>query len=210
MHVLLDGKPVVAARPTVAAAIAACAEAAESRGRIIVEAKADGRVLEKWELEHPSDTPNEVSTVELTSADPRVLVRITLHDAADALRNMIEEQQATAAHINAGRMEEAVPALRSVLSTWQIVRDVVDQAARVLSIDLDAHRPGLSPQDQPGARAASLVARLGQVGEAIRNDDASALSDAVAYDLDDEAKGWVRLLVVLADEAAPRDGGAKA
>ncbi len=208
VEAFLDGQPIVIGRPTLAAALAAGVEAAEARGRIIVEAVADGRALDDSALDQPSDRPGDVREVRLVSAEPRALVRVTFLDAADALDDARSEQSRAAEMVQVGHLSEAMKPLQSALATWQTVRDVVDRGSAVLRIDLKSPSVagGVSVED----RTSELLSRLNEIKSAITREDWSALSDILAYDLAEQIDAWKAMLRGLADHvmAMPRfDGG---
>jgi hypothetical protein len=211
VEAFLDGQPIVIGRPTLAAALAAGVEAAEARGRIIVEAVADGRPLDDNALDQPSDSPGDVREVRLVSAEPRALVRVTFLDAADALDDAKNDQARAAEMVQVGHLSEAMKPLQSALATWQTVRDVVDRGSAVLKIDLK--NPGVAGGVSVEDRTSELLSRLNEIKSAITREDWSALSDILAYDLGEQIDAWKGMLRGLADHvmAMPRfDGGRQA
>jgi hypothetical protein len=208
VEVLLDGKPVRVARPTLAEALRAGAAEAGVRGRIVIEVKADGVRVPDDRLAAPSEELAAVRKVELVSVDPRQLVGATLADAAEALDFMAGEQQTTAELVHAGRTSEALEKLGTIFATWSAAREAVHRGGAVLGVDLTA-----IPLDDEGATIGALAAELGvhlrAVRDAVEQEDWSALGDALAYDLDAAAKGWSRGLRVLSGkvQGLTRGGG---
>jgi hypothetical protein len=200
MQVLLDGHPLHIARQSLAGALQAAAANAQSQGRIIIEAKADGISLSDENLTDPSDEPSTIRELKFTSADPRRLASTSLTDASTALE-LARVQQASAAElIQAGQPEEALRSLHVALSTWQSVRDVVQSSATVLSLDLDTLV--LSDSDDPktfGDATRELSSHLANLKNSLEAMDWSATTDIVGYDLDAQVGTWKGLLTALAN-----------
>jgi len=213
MQVLLDGKPVAVARPTIAEALRAAVAQAHSQGRIIIEATADGVTLSDEQLANPSDTPGTIVELKLASADPRSLVRVTLLDAVDALDGVQKDQGRASELVQSGQLGPALESLQAILLTWQAVRDVIDRSAAVLSLDLDhVDLRGIDPAAGFGPATTALLTHLGAVKSALSGQDWSALSDAIGYDLDGDVRVWQALLRALAEhvQTLPKSGPAAA
>jgi hypothetical protein len=200
MQVLLDGLPIAVPRPSIALAIQTAAADAVRRGRIVIEVKADGIVLSGDDLSNPSDDDSPVLELSMLSAEPRLLVRQTVLDAADALESVRADQQHAAELIQTGNAGEALEVLQRAFITWQAARDVVARGAALLSIPLDTLALQGVPEGATFASATtSLLAHLGQLKDALGNQDWSALADIVGYDLDADAQTWHALLTSFAD-----------
>ncbi|GEM_PF-578181 len=200
MHVMLDGSPVLVDKPTLARALAAGAASARARGRVIIEAKADGITLTDDQLGSPSDELALMREVTLISAEPRALVKVTLDDAAVALRELVVEQRQAGALIHAGKEGEALERLQDIFKTWQNVKNIVEHSAQLLEQPLDGVAlRGLTPTDSLEASSQRLVKQLQHVKASLTRQDWSALADTLEYDLCEEAQAWVRLLTSLAD-----------
>src|SRR5262245_25229892 len=203
MQVLLDGTPVVVARPTLADAIATCAADAQSRGRIIVEVKADGVVLAGDKLGNPSREPSTIKELCLLSAEPKALVRHTLLEAVGALERARADQATAAEQIQGGQTDQALGTLQTAMLTWQTVRDVVEQSAGVLGLDLDTLVvPGVEDGVTFKTATQELLKHLREMRTALDQQDWSALSDIVGYDLDAQVGVWKGLLVALAQHVS--------
>jgi hypothetical protein len=200
MEVLLDGQPVLIARPSLALALETAAADAQKRGRIIVEVKGDGIALTGEQLEAPSDGGSTFAQVAMVSADPRVIVRQTVLDAVEALGAVRGEQARAMEQVQSGAIPEALQTLQGAFMTWQAARDVVARGARLLSIDLATiELPGIDNGATFQSATDSLLAHLAGVKAALTQQDWSALSDIVGYDLDADAQTWHALLSAFAD-----------
>lgn len=197
MRVLLDGSPVSVDRPTLARALSAGSASARARGRVIIEAKADGVALSDDQLGAPSDEPGLMRELTLTSAEPRALVKVTLDDAAVALRELVGDQKRAAELIHAGKESQALQSLQSIFKTWQNVKDIVSHCGELLERRLDA--VAFANADTIEAASRRLASQLQAVKVSLTKQDWSGLADTLEYDLCEEAQQWVRLLSSLAD-----------
>lgn len=199
--ITLDDEALAVPAPTLAGVLAAATAAADAKGRIIIEAVADGLPLDDAQLAAPAVTPLAYRRVALRSADPKVLVHVTLHDAADALEHARKVHEEAAGLIQAGTPERALPKLTESISTWQAVCEVVQKSAALLRLDLDT-----VPFDgaKTGADALFstqfrlLTERLSALKQALAVQDWSALADVLAYDLAPAAGAWATMLRHLA------------
>jgi hypothetical protein len=200
MQVLLDGHPISVARPSLALALQTAAADAQARGRILVEVKADGVVLTSDQLASPSDEHSAYAALEMLSADPRQLVRQTVLDAVEALESVRGEQAAAMEQIQTGQMGEALQTLQGAFMTWQAARDVVSRGAALLQIDLETVKlPGVEEGVTFQSATTSLLSHLSALKDALNEQDWSALSDIVGFDLDADATTWHSLLKAFAE-----------
>lgn len=209
MQVTLDGQPMVIARPTLAAALAEGVNQARNRGRVIIEVKGDGAMLSDDALSTPSDTEGQFSLVQLISADPRTLVKVTLGDGAEALRALLDEQHRVAELIHADKGQEAIAGLQAIFQTWQTVKDLVERGGSLLETDLGGVQLNGLPEGETFSHASTrLLTHLRRVKTALGSQDWAALADVLEYDLCDEAQAWEKLLDALADHVGslPREG----
>lgn len=203
MRVFLDNSPLPVDRPTLAAAIHAGCAAAQTTGRVIVEATRDGQPIASDDLANPSDADLGAATIRLVSAEPRSLVGTTLRQVADLLEATRRQQQGAARALLDDRADEALRAMADVLVAWDQARRALEDGARLLGLDLASARPGPpAPDGSPltvADRARTLGAHLAEVKRAIQARDWHGLADSLAYDLDSDAEAW---RLVLDDIAA--------
>jgi hypothetical protein len=200
MQVLLDGQPLFIERPSLASALEVAVVNAKGRGRIVVEVKGDGVVLTGDQLAAPSDQAAPYRTLDMVSADPKVLVRQTVLDAVEALESVRHEQARAMEQVQTGEVGEALTTLQGAFVTWQAARDVVSRGAQLLSIDLERVELQGVPEGVTFASATKdLLTHLGQLKSALEQQDWSALSDIVGYDLDADAQHWHALLTAFAN-----------
>lgn len=198
MPTFLDDKVLSLERPTVAGAIEAAVTEAGRRGRIVVEATAGGEPLPEGMLEHPPEDPVP-DDLRFVSVEPKALIRVTLMDARDALDQARQAQTRSAELIQSGKLEQSLEPLGEALETWRIVRDAVDKSMSLL---------GPAGAEMPSAAGlpaliGRLTERLEEVKRSLAGQDWSALADALAYDMDEQAGEWKDMLAGLADALRP-------
>lgn len=191
MKLIIDGQAVGEVDGVSAAIEMARARAAEL-GRLIIEVQADGSPA--GELLDAPESGSGVGELGVVTADKSLFLRETLRDARDALESTRADQRRGAALIDKGEVGEAIGALRSIVEGWQAVRTVVDQAAALGDVQLDTLTAGeLSGVELFNALTADLIALRNAVG----GEDWSALSDVLAFDLDERAAQWGVLIETL-------------
>ncbi len=204
MQVLLDDQPLAIDRPTLAAALRSAQDAARLRGRIIVEAFADGTPISDELLSSPSDEPVSIEKLAMRSAEPRALVSFTLTDAAEALTHVAQDHDQVGRDIQAGKTQQALGKLGESIATWQAVCDILNKGATLLKLDLDALTlPDGDPTPLSG-RFTAMLERLGSIRTALESQDFSALSDILLYDMAPLAREWSVTLHTIA--GLVRDG----
>lgn len=211
-RVFLDQEIVPIERPTLGAALRAVRAEAERRGRVVIEAKVDGRTVADADLERPPETDLGDAEVRFVSADPIALVRTTLADVADALDGARGDQTAAADLIQTGKIDEGLKRLGQALGVWESVRLSVTHSVALLGLDAESLALGPGGGDSRLAdRVQSLAGRLGEVKRAVMAQDWSGLSDALAFEMDEQASTWSAMLRDLSETIArsggPRGGG---
>lgn len=207
MHVLLDGEEIKVERPTIAAALEAAKREAERRKRVVIEASMDGSPIADAWLESPPTEPRPGAEVRFVSADPLSLVRVTFLEIAEELRSAISHQEAAAAAVQTGRLDEAMPRVSAALGVWQNVREGVLNGASLLGMDLGVMQaPATAGQagQTVGEHIDGLAKALTELKRAIGAADWPGVADVLAYDLGDQAKRWQVVMNALADEVGRR------
>lgn len=189
MRVMLDQTVCDVRADSVESAIAAAAQMAEARGRMIVEVLVDGRI---WTHDEPASesATKACDEIQLTSADPADLVCQTFDQASEALREADALQQSAAELIQADQSPQAMAKLGEALAIWQSVQQAVSMGADVAGLDLD--------KEIAAASMEGVIERLNQHLEAIRialeNSDPVGLADTLLYDLPEVNVQWRGLL----------------
>lgn len=194
MQVYLDGEALAVEPTGLSNALAAAADRARSRGRVVIEARADGALLQGDAL----DSDQACRELRLVSADPRNLVSVTLGDAAATLRDLATEQTRVADMITTDRMKQALPDLRAIFQTWQTIKDLVERSGQLLELSVDRLTlPGVGADENFSLATQQLLQDLRLVREALAREDWSALADSLSYELRDAAALWERLVLAL-------------
>jgi hypothetical protein len=201
MDALLDGKSLPLQRPTLACALAVGVDAARAQGRIIIEVRADGVALGDDALASPSDQASGIVKLELVSADPRALVRVTLGDAIDALRGLVGEQVRLAELVHTDQLQLAAGGLQDVFQTWHTVKDVVARSGALLDMELSDLDVG-AEHGTVGQASNRLLTYLRGVKGSLEREDWSTLADILEVNLSEEAQRWEGLLTALSDHVS--------
>lgn len=186
MLAFLDDAALSLDRPTFAAAIDAGGRAARARGRELGPVLLDGTPVGEAILRHPPEAAlgREVRMVSVAGgAGAETAAQNGLAGAAAALARATSAQSLAAELIQTARVEEALRPLVEAVEAWQEVRAAV---AGELS-----WAAGLESFE---AMIAELSERLREVERSLRVQDWSALADALAYDMKEQAEGW-RVLI---------------
>ncbi|MGD1916736.1 MAG: hypothetical protein ACFCBV_11185 [Phycisphaerales bacterium] len=195
MKATLDGQDLALDRPSLAAALEAGASHARDHGRIVIEVLVDGQTLEGEALDHASDEPLPSGHIEMTTADPASLVRVTLFDAADAMEVSKDEHASCAEMIHRGDVSEAMGALAQVLATWQAVREAIIQGGAAVGQPLNEFA-GEGALDE---RTETLSRQLDALKRAVADEDLVTVADLLEDDLYAEAGLWADTLRVIAE-----------
>lgn len=207
MRVLVDDQNVRVSTPTIAAALAAARAEAESRGRVVIEATLDGVAIPDEALADPPTDEFVGSEVRFGTADPGELVGSTLRGVAEALEDATREQAMAAEKIQRGEMSLALNHVAAALAVWDQVRTAVINGTALLGLSVGSlevrSAPGAGGQEtiiSVDGAVRSLAERLAEIKRAFTAQDWSALSDALAYDMQEQAAAWREILTGLAEQ----------
>ena len=202
MQVLLDGHPVRSQRESLAAAFSAGVEAAQAKGRIIVEVRFDGEPVSHETLASITDGPTTVREVRFTSAHPADTVREAFADVGATLDAIRANQTAAGEHLQAGRLDASLPHIDAAVKAWQVVRDTLVQGSALAGLDLGslAHPDSTSTIDQA---ATDLARHLRAINDSLRKKDLVETADLLLYDLNEQAQHW-RTMLEGVSSALPR------
>ncbi len=192
VKVYLDDEPLKVADARLGTALEAGVARARGRGRIVVEVLVDGSPAPASDIERPPERAPYAAEVRLVSAEPRSLVRTTLHDAADALEDAREAQAAAAERLQRGETADALGDLSRTISIWESVRRAMEDGAELIG-DGSGGAPDIGPLLD------GLAERLVEIRRALTAQDWSALADALAYDMEEQADVWWGALTAFAD-----------
>lgn len=187
-----------------AAALEAGRLAAEGLGRLVIEVHADGKPLPGELLEDPPSDAAGIRELRMVSTEPGPFIRTTLLDAVELLGPIRADQAEAVRLFQSGHIEEAFEPLQRALTSWSILRDLVEkseqlgltQPSRVL-VRADDWSTGTSGSEF----IAALAEHLGEVKRTLQIQDFTALADAIEGGLGSDADGWELFLKAMADEA---------
>lgn len=189
MRAFLDDQPLVPDPPSAPEALRAASQAAQRRGRIIVEIVMDGRPVDVEGVRGVADE------VRLFTAEPRALVREALRDARGLLGELRAVQTAASDAFLMGEFDAGTAGLREVIGGWQRVRSAADQAGALLGTPLETVALDIGDGPRPMRNEIeTLTAALAELRDAIARQDVAALADLLEYDLGALARRWERLL----------------
>jgi hypothetical protein len=181
---------------SVAQAVDIAAALARAKGRTIVDIIVDGRRWDADRIDSPeARSRNIAKEVRLASADPRDIVCEAFSDAAQALGEIDDLQQAAAGMLQADKAADAMDRLGQAIDLWGSVHQAVTMGAAMAQLDL-------APQRETIER---LTSQLKSMRGALEQRDSVALADTLLYDLPDVVSEWRALLHTLRERV--RDGG---
>lgn len=203
MQVHVDDISVPTAGSTLTDALNAARAAAESRGRVIVEATLDGVTIPDELLSSPTADEFRGSDVRFLTAHPGTLVGSTLRGIGEALLEAKATHAQAGELIQRGEIKPAMESLAQALKIWDHVREGVLSGSALLGVSIEDLRvipaPG-APATSVSAAVQELADHLSEIKRSFVAQDWSALGDALSYDLPEQADRWSELLGALADQ----------
>jgi hypothetical protein len=206
MKIRLDETLLETEASTVAEALVIGRTAAEANGRLVIEVHGDGQPVPPEMLDEPPDHDAGFGELRLLSTLPGPFIQTTLLDAADLLGQVRVDQAEAVRLFQSGHIEEGFGPLQRALTSWAIVRDVVDKSASLGAVD----PAGVSVTAADGtartgpAHIEALSTHLLEVKRALQIQDFSALAEVLEIDMTLEATQWEQFLSALADQAGQR------
>lgn len=195
MRAYLDDAELPGPIHTLAQALDAARAVASAKGRILIEAAADGQPLADSTLENPGSLTAQPASVQFLSAHPASMVREALRGAADALELARDDQAALVASLDAANLDDARSRLDRVLTAWSACVATVRDGGALLNLDLARPVAGQSPN----TRVATLSGALLEVKRCLNAQDWAGLSDVVLHDLDPQSRDWDGMLKAMAE-----------
>lgn len=217
MRVLIDDALVEISEPTLAAALEHARRAAQAQNRVVVEATIDGLTIPDAMLAEPSEMDLGSSEVRFTTADPGALVRATFRDVSGLLEQAKRDQTSAGELVQTGDLRGAMEKLSAALGVWDTVQQAVSNGAALMGVDpkdlrvaLDSGAASATGGAGAGGDGGESVAdavsglahRLTDVKRSISAQDWAGLSDALLYDMNDQADRWRVLLDRLGERLA--------
>lgn len=200
MLVILDGTILNNTLTSLTEGLQAGIAAAEQKGTLIIEVKADGVAVSNDVLSGEKEHAGQVGRLEMVSVRPRDLMAQTLRNAAGALDEVEPKRELAAEKIAQGELQEAMNELQVVLSAWQTVQSITEKGGQLLGEDLtQVPLKGIDAKTPVADCIGALRHVLGELNNALAEQDWSRLGDIVAYDLEALARDWKMVLGALAD-----------
>jgi len=207
MRAYLDDEPLELEGQTLGAAVLAGRQAAESRGRMIIEVWADGSPAPPADLEELPAADPYASEVRFVSAVPGALVAHALEEAAENLAGVREAQTDAAAQLSRGETREAMTNVGEALRAWETVRRAVQEGCAVLGVAPADLLSDDESRDACTRAIEALLEALREVQRAVTDQDVAGLADTLEYDLDELAETWTGLLGDMASAALATGNG---
>ncbi|MBX9735813.1 MAG: hypothetical protein K2X32_02715 [Phycisphaerales bacterium] len=207
MKLYLDDVLLICPTDTLESALDVARNAAQSTGRVIIEAEWDGVPIPDNVLEAADASPVSQSEVRFRSTDPRALVATTMHEMADVLQRGLEVQLETADALQSGQMEVAFSNLTEVLEMWQGVRRSVEDGAALMGARVDT-----LITTTPEGTSEMVMAHVGRLNDlltdvrtAVASEDWATLADLLSAqsEMDVQARRWIGILRQLGQQFAP-------
>lgn len=195
MDVFLDGKPLN--RPALQARTVSqlLSEIRAADGdRLVVVMRLDGQEVTGEAIEQlriaPLDGPGRL---ELETESARLLAARTLGEVANMLEDTRPSHAAIAELLAGGKTPKAMELLTSCLTVWNAADQSLQNASRLVGLDLDAPAgPG-----RPAEMIGQLREHLQLIKHGLEIRDFVAISDLVEHDMPQITDLWQRMLVGL-------------
>ncbi|GEM_PF-5201727 len=202
MRIILDDHELDSVTGGAAEALETVRGVCEAQGRIITDVFLDDRHLDGPNLEMMATENPGGQVLRCVSTNPRNLVCETLECVAEALDQISAVHESIAVQFQGGNMAQGLSELKDALALWNSVRQGVDQGCMLVNIDLEQMRAETVEVDEA---LSSLAARLGDIRNAIANQDWSSVSDTVGYEMESVVGHWRALVRVLTDRVESMD-----
>lgn len=184
MQVYLDDTLIQGPAQTLSDALTLVAQRTE--GRLVVSAAADGVAVSTQDLLDPPATEPYAQEIHFRTADPVLIAREALFEAADLLERVAPKQAKVAELLQVGRTGEALPMLTEVIEGWSRGEQTLGLCMQV--------GIGESHKQRIEKTVEQLRGRLAEMTEALKAQDLTTVADLLAYDLNEDIQDWTNLL----------------
>jgi hypothetical protein len=195
MQVFLDQQPLESEPPppeTLAEWAALASLQARSRDRVIVGINCDGQPVGAERLDSLLDEQAEqFHRVEFNTCRTATLAGAALGQAAEVLAQLCASHTTAAELLHKGEHERAIGVLQTTFAGWSQVQQAVAKSSQLLDWSLD----DMTLDDEPvNTTFQKLAEVLGEVRQALENQDYVLLADLLQYEFGPLATRWQRLL----------------
>lgn len=201
MRILLDDRETDLRADTVGVALQEAATLVEKSGRLIVEVEVDGIAWCEEDLASPSHATRRAGEIRLMTAHPAELLRDTLAHATEAVLNADEIQRGAARLMQSNREGEGMQRLLEALAIWGSAQTALSRGLELGVVTRDEIKS--AGIDLDGAIGA-LDAQLRGLRDAMKSQDATAVSDCLLYEFPATTKRFAGVLAAAASEASKR------
>ncbi|MDH3583494.1 MAG: hypothetical protein OER86_04695, partial [Phycisphaerae bacterium] len=185
--VYIDDTPFPTDATDLAGIIRSARPKVDPTGRLIVEVRLDGDVVEADDLDEVQNRPLDAEEVQLVTAEPYALARTALLEVQDTLPAAREAQQEAAELLTADDTETALQHVQVALGVWQQAQMSVQNATGLLEMPLD----DITVDDQAVSRIIEQLAeQLRQLREQLLASDWLGLADTLGYELEETVGRW--------------------
>ena len=196
MEIYLDNDRFETGAATLGGVIDAAGVVLAERGRIVVEVRLDGETLDADRLTDLQDQVPPAEELQLISAEPGALSRVTLLEARDALVRAGRQQQSAAERLQADDLPAALKEVRQVLAVWSQARMAVDLSVKMTGLALESIEVDGRTAEQIIAHLADLLTEL---KEQLAGQDWIGLADTLAYPLGEAVEQWSAMIDALCE-----------
>ena len=191
MAIFLDDEPVQLAGSSLAELIGSATRHLSDDGRVVVEVRIDGSVLNAEDMQLKKNDPLEGNEVRFVSADPASLAVSTLHQVRDQLPQASSLHEQAAEHLQQDKPEEALKLLGESIGVWMQTQEAVLGSAGVVGLGLDEVKVEGEPMSD---FTDELIKSLHELKDLIVAGDTVALADALAYEWPPIVERWDALI----------------
>ncbi len=173
-------------------------------GRVVVEMKVDGRVVDSGAEEKLKGRPvSEVEMLEVRTRVPGELASETLLELSRHMERVEENVEGIVGHLEANRVSEAMELLGGCCNIWGVLQEAMVRIGVLLGLKYDEMEvEGKSVGDW----ITGLKELLEGVNEALQNRDFVSLGDILRYGLSPAMRNWREITLQLAEQISPSKG----
>jgi len=196
MDIFLDNQPFETDASTLGDVLLAAQERIDPTGRIIVEVRVDGDILDHEAIDNLEHEPLAFDELQLITAVPHELAVMTFSEVAEALAGAAEAQQKAADALSTDQPEQAMEHVADALSVWTQAQQSVLTVSQLLEMNLDDVDVDGTPAPQI---INALAQQLAQIRDQLIHSDWVALADTLGYEMTETADRWTKMLQQLTE-----------
>lgn len=153
--------------------------------RVVLSVSVDGKEMDICRQQEIADTPaGQFGSVEIETADAKVLCRATLEEAGRHIQPVVDEASRVAELLDAGKDTEAFSRILPCLEVWSTIMAAVEKVAILLELDIREVTTGEASLPEVIQELAEMLRDL---KEGIDARDLVAVSDAMKHEMPEVA-----------------------